>query len=152
MTDLQTTQDVVSFAEMAAAGRERVERLHDEAMQLIADFAEHWDEAEPAPAEPDDVPADDVAVAVETVDDDTVDDAAAGEEAGAQAEEPAANVAVHEDEDEAVAEPEEIRVLLPSELPALPPLPVHRNAARLATAVTDEFALPVEDAHHTVAA
>ncbi|MGY1751394.1 hypothetical protein [Modestobacter sp. SYSU DS0511] len=150
MTDLQTTQDVVSFAEMAAAGRERVERLHDEAMQLIADLAEHWDEAEPALAEPDDVPARD----------DTVDDAAAGEEARAQAEEPAGDVAVHadqdqdedEDEDEAVAEPEEIRVLLPSELPALPPLPVHRDAARLATAVTDEFALPIEDAHHTIAA
>ncbi|MGY1841659.1 MULTISPECIES: hypothetical protein [unclassified Modestobacter] len=188
MTDLQTTQAAVPFAELAAAGHACVERLHDEAMQLIAELAEHWDESEPAPVEPadeaahqDDAVQDD-AVQDDAVQDDAVQDDAVQDDAArddpvqddgptdetatpdleAQDDEPADDAAAHEDgadedradEDRADGEaPEEIRVLLPSELPALPPLPAHRDAVRLATAVTDEFALPVtEDAALTVAA
>ncbi|OMQ15107.1 hypothetical protein A7K94_0211805 [Modestobacter sp. VKM Ac-2676] len=202
VTDLQTTQAAVPFAELAAAGHACVERLHDEAMQLIAELVEHWDESEPAPVEPadeaapeddavqDDVVQDDVvqddAVQDDAVQDDAVQDDAPTDETAtpdleAQDDEPADDAvahdavahdavahdavahdaAAHEDgaqedcaQDGADEEaPEEIRVLLPSELPALPPLPAHRDAVRLATAVTDEFARTVtEDAGLTVAA
>ena len=49
--DVVPTEDVVSTEEFDAAARALVQRLHDEAMQLIADLAENWDPtaaAEPA--------------------------------------------------------------------------------------------------------
>jgi hypothetical protein len=45
VTAPQTTEDAVSTAEADAAARALVQRLHDEAMQLIADLAESWDPA-----------------------------------------------------------------------------------------------------------
>ena len=50
VTAPQTTEDAVSTEEMDAAARALVQRLHDEAMEHIADLAENWDptaEAEP---------------------------------------------------------------------------------------------------------
>ncbi|MGY1855826.1 hypothetical protein [Modestobacter sp. SYSU DS0290] len=122
MTDLHTTEGAAPFEEMAAAGHAFVEQLHDEALQVIADLAEHWDDVEPEPRE-------DVAV-LEASDETTSDDTATDDSPEAPA---------------VAEEPEEVRVLLTSELPALPPPPLSRDAARLATAATDEFAVPVSD-------
>jgi hypothetical protein len=43
VTAPETTEDAVSAEGTEAAARELVQRLHDEAMQLIADLAENWD-------------------------------------------------------------------------------------------------------------
>ncbi|MQA35784.1 hypothetical protein [Modestobacter roseus] len=142
MTDLQSTGEPVPFEEMAAAGRAYVEQLHDEAMHVIADLAEHWDDVVPEPLA-------DVDATAEAVTEDTVTGNAVTGDA----------VTADDDEDDALAEDvtaaeaEEIRVLLPSELPALPPLPPLQRDARLAAAVTDQFAVPpAEDAALVAAA
>jgi hypothetical protein len=53
VTAPQTTEDVVPTEEIDAAARALVQRLYDEAMQLIADLAENWEPTAAAePAEP----------------------------------------------------------------------------------------------------
>ena len=105
---------------VASAAHALVARLHDEAMATIAELAEHWDSPLP------ELPVEDEPVVYR---------------------EPA-TWSIVDDEDDALAsaEDEDVRVVPQLDLPALLPRPRTTPsglAGLLATATTDEFAVPV---------